>query len=141
MRSLVSVAGGATRAALTQHQARRNNLADVSAKDSSQETLVNLVALTFNLIIVPLVVTNSTVVWTMFTLFTFLHVFCNYRAVRSVNMDSLQHVQTHEHHQIILTKMAECLHRKRRMEQKMFGFSFLNHVKFAWVSLSLNTLI
>jgi hypothetical protein len=33
---IVSVAGGATRAALTVHQARRNNVADVSAKDSSQ---------------------------------------------------------------------------------------------------------
>lgn len=33
---IVSVAGGATRAALTMHQARRNNMADVSAKDSSQ---------------------------------------------------------------------------------------------------------
>lgn len=45
LRSLVGVAGGATRAALTQHQSRRNNLADVSAKDGSQETLVNLFAL------------------------------------------------------------------------------------------------
>ncbi|GAB1292767.1 RUS family member 1 [Apodemus speciosus] len=33
---IVGVAGGATRAALTMHQARRNNMADVSAKDSSQ---------------------------------------------------------------------------------------------------------
>jgi len=34
--AVVGVAGGATRAALTQHQARRNNMADVSAKDGSQ---------------------------------------------------------------------------------------------------------
>lgn len=87
MRSLVGVAGGATRAALTQHQARRNNLADVSAKDSSQETLVNLVALVFNLMIIPIVVANSTVVWTLFSLLTFLHVFCNYKAVRAVNIE------------------------------------------------------
>ena len=36
MQSIVGVAGGATRAALTQHQARRDNMADVSAKDGSQ---------------------------------------------------------------------------------------------------------
>jgi len=36
MQAVVGVAGGATRAALTQHQARRNNMADVSAKDGSQ---------------------------------------------------------------------------------------------------------
>ena len=35
-KAVVGVAGGATRAALTQHQARRNNMADVSAKDGSQ---------------------------------------------------------------------------------------------------------
>lgn len=34
--SLVGVAGGATRAALTVHQARRDNMADISAKDGSQ---------------------------------------------------------------------------------------------------------
>ena len=37
--SIVGVAGGSTRAALTQHQARRNNMADVSAKDGSQVCL------------------------------------------------------------------------------------------------------
>ena len=36
LQAVVGVAGGATRAALTQHQARRNNMADVSAKDGSQ---------------------------------------------------------------------------------------------------------
>uniref|UniRef100_A0A1A9VY49 Protein root UVB sensitive/RUS domain-containing protein n=1 Tax=Glossina austeni TaxID=7395 RepID=A0A1A9VY49_GLOAU len=35
---------GGTRAALTQHQAVRGDLADVSLKDSSQETRVNLIA-------------------------------------------------------------------------------------------------
>ncbi|CAG2101864.1 unnamed protein product [Medioppia subpectinata] len=59
LKSLVGTAGGATRAALTQHQSRRNNLADVSAKDGSQETLVNLTALICSLIIVPVVSTNT----------------------------------------------------------------------------------
>ncbi|KAG7506216.1 hypothetical protein JOB18_049263 [Solea senegalensis] len=35
-KSIVGVAGGATRAALTVHQARRDNMADISAKDGSQ---------------------------------------------------------------------------------------------------------
>lgn len=33
------MAGGATRAALVQHQARRDNMADVSAKDGSQVSI------------------------------------------------------------------------------------------------------
>ncbi len=52
-RSLVGVAGGATRAAITQHQARANNISDVAAKDGSQETLVNLAALLVNLAVLP----------------------------------------------------------------------------------------
>ncbi len=46
-------AGGATRAAITQHQARANNISDVAAKDGSQETLVNLAALMVNLAVLP----------------------------------------------------------------------------------------
>lgn len=38
------MAGSATRAAITQHQAIGGNMADVSAKDGSQETCVNLIA-------------------------------------------------------------------------------------------------
>ncbi|KAG9464586.1 hypothetical protein GDO78_019692 [Eleutherodactylus coqui] len=52
---IVGVAGGATRAALTVHQARRDNMADVCAKDGSQETLVNLAGLLVSLVLVPLV--------------------------------------------------------------------------------------
>lgn len=38
------MAGGATRASITQHQAIKGNMADISAKDGSQETFVNLIA-------------------------------------------------------------------------------------------------
>lgn len=40
IQAIVGVAGGATRAALTVHQARRDNLADISAKDGSQVAAV-----------------------------------------------------------------------------------------------------
>ena len=58
LQSFVGVAGGSTRAALTQHQARNNNMGDVSAKDGSQETLVNLLALICSFIFIP-VITQS----------------------------------------------------------------------------------
>jgi len=94
-KAVVGMAGGATRAALTQvlryfdflpkqkkqkqntvldifisvlsfggrcaqHQSRRGNLADVSAKDGSQETLVNLAALLASLWLLPLVAQSPT---------------------------------------------------------------------------------
>ncbi|KYQ90504.1 DUF647 family protein [Tieghemostelium lacteum] len=44
-KSLCGVAGGCTKASLTQHFAKRDNLADVSAKDGSQETFIGLIGL------------------------------------------------------------------------------------------------
>ncbi|XP_016092025.1 RUS family member 1 [Sinocyclocheilus grahami] len=88
-RSIVGVAGGATRAALTVHQARRNNMADISAKDGSQETLVNLAGLLVSLALIPLVTDNPLLTFILFFLFTALHLFANYKAVRSVVMETL----------------------------------------------------
>lgn len=87
-KSLVGVAGGATRAALTVHQARRDNMADISAKDGSQETLVNLAGLLVSLMLIPLVTDNTVLTLSLFFLFTVLHLFANYKAVRSVVMET-----------------------------------------------------
>uniref|UniRef100_A0AAR2JGV0 Protein root UVB sensitive/RUS domain-containing protein n=1 Tax=Pygocentrus nattereri TaxID=42514 RepID=A0AAR2JGV0_PYGNA len=88
-KSIVGVAGGATRAALTVHQARRNNMADISAKDGSQETLVNLAGLLVSLVLIPLVTNNPVLTFILFFCFTVLHLFANYKAVRSVVMETL----------------------------------------------------
>uniref|UniRef100_A0A671Y9X2 RUS family member 1 n=1 Tax=Sparus aurata TaxID=8175 RepID=A0A671Y9X2_SPAAU len=87
-KSIVGVAGGATRAALTVHQARRDNMADISAKDGSQETLVNLAGLLVSLVLIPLVTDNPILTLSLFFLFTTLHLFANYKAVRSVVMET-----------------------------------------------------
>ncbi|KAJ7989540.1 hypothetical protein DPEC_G00305600 [Dallia pectoralis] len=89
LKAIVGVAGGATRAALTVHQARRDNMADISAKDGSQETLVNLAGLLVSLILIPLVTDNSLLTFVLFFLFTILHLFANFKAVRSVVMETL----------------------------------------------------
>uniref|UniRef100_A0A8C3W3Y7 RUS family member 1 n=1 Tax=Catagonus wagneri TaxID=51154 RepID=A0A8C3W3Y7_9CETA len=86
---IVGVAGGATRAALTLHQARRNNMADVSAKDGSQETLVGLAGLLVSLLMLPLVSDRPSLSLCCFFLLTALHVYANYRAVRALVMETL----------------------------------------------------
>ncbi|XP_035212181.1 RUS family member 1-like isoform X2 [Stegodyphus dumicola] len=86
-KSLVGVAGGSTRAALTQHQARKNNMADVSAKDGSQETLVNLLALICSLFIVPIVAESFLLTWILYISMTIVHLTANYFAVKSVVME------------------------------------------------------
>ncbi|XP_072298832.1 RUS family member 1 [Eucyclogobius newberryi] len=87
-KSIVGVAGGATRAALTVHQARRDNMADISAKDGSQETLVNLAGLLVSLLLISLVTENPTLTLLLFSLFTVLHLVSNFKAVRSVVMET-----------------------------------------------------
>ncbi|KAF3846111.1 hypothetical protein F7725_003189 [Dissostichus mawsoni] len=73
---------------LTVHQARRDNMADISAKDGSQETLVNLAGLLISLILIPLVTDNPILTLSLFFFFTILHLFANYKAVRAVVMDT-----------------------------------------------------
>lgn len=89
LRCIVGVAGGATRTSIVQHQARRGNLADVAAKDGSQETLVNVFALLLSLVLLPIVSGKRTLIWCLFGLFTVIHLFANYRAVRSLRFDVL----------------------------------------------------
>jgi hypothetical protein len=89
LKSIVGVAGGATRAALTQHQARRNNMADVSAKDGSQETAIGLLGMLLAMAITPVVGDSQLLIWLCFWLFTSLHLYSNYKAVTSVIMDRM----------------------------------------------------
>uniref|UniRef100_A0A915D9D7 RUS family member 1 n=1 Tax=Ditylenchus dipsaci TaxID=166011 RepID=A0A915D9D7_9BILA len=88
-RSIVGVAGGATRTAIVRHQARRENLADVAAKDGSQETLVNVLSLLVSLVFLPIVDEKPVAVWTLFVLFTLAHLYCNYKAVKTLQLDTL----------------------------------------------------
>lgn len=83
LKAIVGVAGGATRAALTQHHAIRGNMADVAAKDGAQETCVNLVASMLGLFLLTAVRTQ-TVLYAVFAMVTLAHVLANWRAVRAV---------------------------------------------------------
>lgn len=62
-------------------------MADVAAKDGSQETAVTLAGLLLGLIIAPLVEGNYGLIWILFFMFTAAHLFANYRAVRGLVMD------------------------------------------------------
>ncbi|XP_067625064.1 RUS family member 1 [Eurosta solidaginis] len=83
MKSIVGVAGGATRAALTQHHAIRSNLADVASKDSSQETFVNLIASFVGLYLLT-IIKSQTILYSVFVLVIVLHLYANLKAVKAV---------------------------------------------------------
>ncbi|KAM6992999.1 RUS family member 1 isoform 1-T1 [Passerculus sandwichensis] len=88
-RCVVGVAGGATRAALAVHQARRDNVADVAAKDSSQETLVNGAGLLLSLLLLPLLDGRPCLTWATLVLLLIGHLTFNLAAIGSLTLTSL----------------------------------------------------
>merc|ERR1711871_380688 len=87
-RSIVGVAGGATRAALTQHFALRNNLADVSAKDGSQETAVNLIGMLAGAALTYVLNVDDSAIWLIFFVMTCMHIYANYAGLRACVLDT-----------------------------------------------------
>ncbi|XP_015182711.1 PREDICTED: RUS1 family protein C16orf58 homolog [Polistes dominula] len=88
MKSIVGVAGAATRAALTQHQALQNNLADVSAKDGSQETCVNLVASFVGIFILSFIY-DGRYLLELYVFLVIVHLYANYSAIKVLWLNSL----------------------------------------------------
>eukprot|EP01132_Coremiostelium_polycephalum_P002299 gene2299-2836_t len=89
-KSICGVAGGCTKASLTQHFAKRDNLADVSAKDGSQETAIGLVGMILGMVVTTIVPEESIMLtWMAFIPFILLHLFCNYKAVSNVKLNSI----------------------------------------------------
>ncbi|KAE8144900.1 vitamin B6 photo-protection and homoeostasis-domain-containing protein [Aspergillus avenaceus] len=88
LRALCGVAGGSSKASLSAHFSRWGNLAEVNAKDSSQETIISLVGMLVGSFVVSHV-TGFTATWVSLILLLTLHLSLNYAAVRSVQMTSL----------------------------------------------------
>jgi hypothetical protein len=66
----------------------------VAAKDGSQETAVNLTGLCLSLLFMPWISEDTFLIWTLFFIFTLLHLFCNYNAVKGVVLESLNRQRT-----------------------------------------------
>ena len=67
---------------MTEHQARANNMADVSAKDGSQETGVALAGMLAGMLLTG--VESPPLIWTLFVIMTAGHLLSNYLAVSAV---------------------------------------------------------
>jgi hypothetical protein len=81
LRALCGVAAGASKAALSSHFAQFDNLAELNAKEASQETAVGLFGLLVGSVVVRLF-------WLMVCL-VFAHLWMNYLGVRCVRLGTL----------------------------------------------------
>lgn len=88
-KALCGVAAGTTKLCVTNHFCLRNNASDVSAKEGTQETAVTLVGLISGMLITTLFDSNRTFAWISFIVLTALHVYANFKAVRSLNFSTV----------------------------------------------------
>lgn len=88
LRSLCGVAANASKASLSAHFAVTGNLAELNAKEASQETVVSLCGMLVGSVVVKVVEEKRTV-WALMIGLVGVHLLMNYWAVRSVRMRSL----------------------------------------------------
>lgn len=88
LRALCGVAAGSSKASLSAHFAICGNLAELNAKDSSQETVISLAGMLAGSIVVSYVREPSTT-WLVLLLLLAVHLKMNHSAVRAVEMTSL----------------------------------------------------
>jgi hypothetical protein len=88
LRALCGVSAGASKAALSVHFAKHDNLAELNAKEASQETAVGLVGLLVGTVVVKYVEGHRSVVLLMIAL-VLGHLWVNYLGVCSVHMTTL----------------------------------------------------
>lgn len=80
-----------------QHFALNGNVADLSAKEGSQETAVTLIGMIGGACVVEAIDGPARVkwTWTIFLLLTFVHVYANWRGVRGLILRTLNTQRTH----------------------------------------------
>ncbi|KAI0502871.1 vitamin B6 photo-protection and homoeostasis-domain-containing protein [Xylaria bambusicola] len=88
LRALCGVSGGSAKASLSAHFARSGNLAELNAKDGSQETVISLLGMLVGSVFVRFV-QSRLAVWLWTATLVGLHLWTNYQAVRSVQMRTL----------------------------------------------------
>ncbi|KAL5380295.1 hypothetical protein DPSP01_007870 [Paraphaeosphaeria sporulosa] len=88
LRSLCGVCAGSSKASLSAHFAKRGNLGELNAKDSSQETVISLLGMLAGSIVVSWIKTPMATWSTLIALLS-IHLATNYAAVKSVSMRSL----------------------------------------------------
>ena len=88
LRALCGVAAGSSKASLSAHFARAHNLAELNAKDSSQETVISLLGMAAGSVVVTWV-TTPFATWSALILLLAVHLGMNHAAVRAVTMCTL----------------------------------------------------
>ncbi|KAF2692241.1 DUF647-domain-containing protein [Lentithecium fluviatile CBS 122367] len=88
LRSLCGVCAGSAKASLSAHFAKRGNLGELNAKDSSQETVISLLGMLAGSVVVSWI-SSPIATWATLTALLSIHLATNYAAVKAVSMRCL----------------------------------------------------
>ncbi|KAL1892628.1 hypothetical protein Sste5346_006913 [Sporothrix stenoceras] len=88
LRALCGIAANASKASLSAHFAKTGNLAELNAKEASQETVISLLGMLAGYAVVHMVQDRTMVLYWMVTLIL-MHLYMNYQGVRCVKMLTL----------------------------------------------------
>ncbi|PVI07790.1 DUF647-domain-containing protein [Periconia macrospinosa] len=105
LRSLCGVCAGSSKASLSAHFAKRGNLGELNAKDSSQETVISLLGMIAGSIVVSFVSTPLATWSTLLALLS-IHLATNYAAVKAVSMRCLNRQRAN----IVLSNLLQSGH-------------------------------
>lgn len=93
LRALCGVCAGSAKASLSAHFAKKGNLGELNAKDSSQETVISLLGMLAGSVVVSWV-TTPMATWATLVALLSVHLATNYAAVKAVRMTSLNRQRT-----------------------------------------------
>lgn len=114
-KTMCGISAGATKGSITQHFAMAGNMADVNAKESTQETMVSLTGMLLGIyaartlqsysneksssVTIPAAIIN----WTIFTVLTLIHIWANWKGVTLLRMRTLNRARA----EICLSKVIQ----------------------------------
>eukprot|EP00980_Cylindrotheca_fusiformis_P006425 scaffold1375_cov137-Cylindrotheca_fusiformis.AAC.14 len=106
-KTMCGMSAGATKGRITQHFARANgNMADLTAKESTQETLVSLLGMLGGIFVARMLEhTPKWVTWFMFWALTAVHVWANYKGVLALKLATLNPERT----QVLLKDIIQAI--------------------------------
>jgi hypothetical protein len=114
---MCGIAAGATKSSITQHFALQGNMADLNAKEATQETLVNLIGMVCGVTLARYLsqleagneegdtdrmgyrswipcISHDSIQWMVFTILTLLHIWSNWKGVSLLRLETLNRERT-----------------------------------------------
>ncbi|KAK4949663.1 hypothetical protein LTR10_011504 [Elasticomyces elasticus] len=93
-RAMCGVAAGSSKAILSAHFAKADNIGELNAKDGSQETMLSLLGMWVGSLVVSKV-HGTVATWSCLIPLLALHLWANWKAVKSVRLNSLNTERAH----------------------------------------------